>query len=125
MDVSTEICRMGYVFNLSLKNKTSFLSIPVAPKITYDKKTEKQTAKAGSKFVLQADITGVPVPSVSWYLNDKPVVDGGDVTIKTSADRSTLQVKGAKVKDAGDYKVKAENEVGSDEAVFNVIIHGR
>lgn len=85
---------------------------------------EAQTIKAGGMFILSVNISGVPVPNVKWYLKDREVSSSGNVTIDTSDTHSTLQVKGSTSKNAGTYRVTAENEVGSDSVELTVTITG-
>ena len=75
---------------------------------------------------LPVDISGSPVPKVSWTCNGEPVTAGIDVTIETKDNYSKLTVKGVSAKvGAGKYEVKAENKAGSDSAEFTVEIKGK
>jgi len=100
------------------------LSFTAPPKVEYDKKVESQTVKAGSMFIIGVTVSGVPNPKVSWFLNDQQITASSTVSIDTTSEYSTLQVKGTTSKEAGKYKVVAENKVGTDSAEFTVSVMG-
>ena len=92
-----------------------------APKLTYeDRLKQPMTVKSGATVTLSVTASGVPTPTISWRLNDEPLV--GDVITKDNT--STVTVKKITSIGAGTYKVTAENEVGSDTAEFVVSVKG-
>lgn len=92
------------------------------PKVDIDTKYKsKQKVKGGTSLTLQANVTGNPAPTVTWYHNDAPVAQA---SVETTANRSTLTVKNASGLDSGKYKVLAENSAGSDSGEFEVLVTG-
>lgn len=99
------------------------LAVQAAPKITYEEKlTKAQHFKAGATMILSVNISGLPVPKVSWYFGEETIVVGNGVSVETTDTFSTLTLKGVSGLNTGTFKVTAENEVGSDSAEFTVQI---
>ena len=99
--------------------------ISVPPKIEYDAKYKQTVAlKAGATLTLPVTVSGVPTPKVTWYFGEKELKSGNGTTVETKEKASTLTVKNTSGSNAGDYRVKAENPAGSDEAVFKVSMKG-
>ena len=71
------------------------------------------------------NIKAEPKPEVRWFLDDKEVKSGGAVTIEGDGTYSRLTVTKTSSKDAGKYKVTAENTIGSDSAEFAVAVTGK
>ena len=104
----------------------SILSITVKPSITYeDKLKQDQTIKGGQKLVLDTAIIGVPTPATSWTFNGEPLVTNGNTFLESSSTYSRVTLMEAVVTQSGVYKIVAENEVGSAEAQFNVLVKGK
>ena len=102
------------------------VSQTVAPKISYDDKLkEEQSLKAGQTLILSVNTSGVPIPSISWYLNDAELTVGNGTSIETTDTYSTLTIKGTTAANSGPYKVTATNVVDSVSADFTVIIKGQ
>lgn len=97
----------------------------VAPTISYDDKLkEVQSLKAGSTLVLSVNTTGVPIPSIAWYLNDTQLTAVNGTSIETTDTFSTLTIKRTTSDNSGPYKVTATNVVDSVSADFTVVIKG-
>jgi hypothetical protein len=90
--------------------------------LTYDETYKvPQRLKSGSTLNIAVNFTGVPIPTVSWILSDKPIPS---MNVETNDNYSLLTLSGIAVNQTGQIKVKAENAVGSDTAEFNVIVQG-
>ena len=99
--------------------------ISVPPKIEYDAKYKQPVAlNAGATLTLPVTVSGVPTPKVAWYFGEKELKPGNGTAIETKEKASTLTVKNTSGANAGEYRVKAENSAGSDEAVFKVSMKG-
>ena len=70
------------------------------------------------------ELSGLPAPTVTWFLNETPIARATNVTMETRDKKSALTIKGAKGKDGGKFKVVAENDVGRDEAELTVTVMG-
>ena len=71
------------------------------------------------------NIKAEPKPEVRWFLDDNELKSGGAVTIEGDGTYSRLTVTKTSSKDAGKYKVTAENSIGSDSAEFAVAVTGK
>ena len=69
-------------------------------------------------------MSGVPIPEVKWSHNGHPIAEGSEVKIDSGPTYSTLTISPSKKENAGQYRVAAENSVGSDEVDFDVDIKG-
>ncbi|RUS90387.1 hypothetical protein EGW08_001882, partial [Elysia chlorotica] len=99
----------------------ALLFSPALPTLEYDNRLKgAQTVKAGSTLTLRVNVSGIPVPTVSWLLEGQVLEKTDRVSIETSKDFSTITVKNATVKDSGIYTINAENVVGKAAADFEV-----
>ncbi|XP_076762738.1 obscurin isoform X1 [Xylocopa sonorina] len=74
-----------------------------------------------AKFL--ARVTGIPRPDITWYFNDKPIVQDDDkYKIKRDGDVCCLYVKDCTYDDSGTYKCKAVNKGGEAECVANLAV---
>jgi len=90
------------------------------PKI--DRKNLVQTTiKAGKAVKIDCDIEGLPVPKVKWYYQQK-VLSEENITIIDVNNNTKLNLLDGKRKQTGMYKVYAENEHGTDEYEFEIVI---
>ncbi|XP_078034638.1 obscurin isoform X5 [Augochlora pura] len=70
-----------------------------------------------------ARVAGVPRPDISWYFNDKQIVQDDDkYKIKRDGDACCLYVKDCTYDDSGLYKCKAVNRSGEAECVANLAV---
>lgn len=84
--------------------------------------TQPLQVKAGSNLAVNLKFTGTPAPSIKWYLNEEPL-NGSMFTVMK--DTTGLTNTNPSVKDAGSYKIIAENEAGTAEISFNVEVLGQ
>ena len=101
----------------------SQISFAVRPNIDYDKKYKATLIlKAGSSFNIPVTVTGFPTPKVIWSYNNKSLDPSDTVKTVTKGSDSSVTVKPCSRKDSGMYQVSAENEVGTANAEFEVIV---
>jgi hypothetical protein len=89
-----------------------------------DKYDETMVVKAGATIMIPVTVTGYPTPTTKWYHGDQELRATNGITIEIAETHNTLTVKGVSAKNAGTYRVEAENKVGSDSAEFTVKIKG-
>lgn len=70
-----------------------------------------------------AKVVGVPHPTLSWYLNDKPLKEGDKYKMKYDGDTCCLYVRNCIPADSGLYSCVAKNREGtaSCEARLEVV----
>lgn len=72
-----------------------------------------------AKFPARVD--GIPRPDVTWYFNDKPILNDTDkYKIKRDGDACCLYVRDCTPADAGRYKCRAFNKQGEAECAANL-----
>ena len=59
-----------------------------------------------------------------WYLGDRLLEETARISVEVNEGWSYLKVKNVNPRDAGLYKVTAENVAGIDEASFDVLVKG-
>lgn len=96
------------------------------PALEYDNKLKSaQTVRAGITLTLTVNISGIPSPSVAWFLDDEPLQKSDRVSIDTTDDYSILTIKNTMPDDTGIYTISAENIVGKAEADFEINVKGK
>ena len=78
--------------------------------------------KGGEKIEIKLPFTGVPVPTITWTLNNEPVKEEN---IRNTAESTTILVPSASIYDAGRYAVTLKNPSGSDTAKCRVQVLGK
>jgi hypothetical protein len=94
--------------------KVTVMPVPTAPAIV--KQPQPCILREGEAVTLSVKVTGVPYPSLQWYLNNAPI---------TSAKSETYTIIGAALSDSGVYTVKATNSSGSatsNKATITVLL---
>ena len=81
--------------------------------------------KADTTLLVHVNVAGVPRPSVSWTLNNEPLISTNGCNIETSDTFSTLTLKNVSGTQSGELTVKAENCVDTASASFTVQILGK
>lgn len=59
-------------------------------------------------------VSGVPYPELSWYFQDKPIIEGDKYELINDGDHHTLVIKSCTINDHGVYKCIAKNREGAD-----------
>ena len=88
------------------------------PKITLETAMKNQVkVQVDNPLNLYAHVTGKPSPKVTW-------LKGNDILKSETIEEGRTSLKLPEVKSGGTYKIIAENEVGCDEAVIDVLMLG-
>lgn len=91
----------------------------MAPRI--DRKNLKnKTLKEGEPFVFDCKITGEPVPSVHWSINDRSVNVTTHRRFENIPYNSKFINEAPERKDTGTYKITATNKWGTDSVEVEV-----
>lgn len=79
-----------------------------------------------NELVLECRIRGQPLPSITWYKNDKPIILNERFQAHYLADGvCRLTISSPTPEDSGKYKCKAENSVWSDQISHEVFFTGK
>ncbi|CAB3399927.1 unnamed protein product [Caenorhabditis bovis] len=95
------------------------LTIIAAPEIPNQDVIQHESVKESQPFSLYCPVLSTPIPTITWYLNDKPMV-AEDAEFALSDDKRRLHVFKAKITDSGVYKCVARNAAGEGSKMFQV-----
>uniref|UniRef100_W8AQC6 Myosin light chain kinase, smooth muscle n=1 Tax=Ceratitis capitata TaxID=7213 RepID=W8AQC6_CERCA len=82
------------------------------------------TALIGGSVKLSVCYESVPRAEVSWFKGCRPIVEQRNISIRSSAKRSTLLITDIAADDSGKYTVEIMNALGSDSAAASVAVEG-
>lgn len=93
----------------------------MAPRI--DRKNLKNISyREGQPILFDVKISGEPVPSVSWTINDKSIMITSHRRIENVPYNSKFFNENPERKDSGVYKITAVNKYGTDSVEVDVEI---
>lgn len=81
--------------------------------------------KAGQSIFFDVGVEGEPPPKCTWSFGGQELRAHGRIKIENVDYNTKLQVRNADRADSGTYKLKAENENGTDEALVEVVVVGK
>lgn len=87
-------------------------------KATFTFKLRPRLIQVGINCKLLCCVSGKPAPKVQWSKNGVAISDNDPkYTIEYACNVCTLEIGACSLADAGQYKCRAENPLGSDETV--------
>ena len=89
--------------------------------LTFDKAQTTTTQNVASRLVIPVEVTGLPVPMVSWTFSNGPL-DGA--LVKGDDTFTNLTIESLDSKQQGVYTLKAINAAGEATAQFTVNLQG-
>lgn len=94
-------------------------------KATFTFKLRPRLIQVGIGVKLLCCLSGKPVPRVEWFKNSTPISENDPrYSIEHSCGVCTLEIASCTLADAGTYRCKAENPLGSDETACSIQIEG-
>ena len=91
------------------------------PVLTFDEAQTTTTQNVASRLVIPVEVTGLPVPMVSWTFSNGPL-DGA--LVKGDDTFTNLTIESLDSKQQGVYTLKAINAAGEATAQFTVNLQG-
>ncbi|EDW61837.2 uncharacterized protein Dvir_GJ20095, isoform B [Drosophila virilis] len=85
---------------------------------------EDCTALIGGHVQLSVHYEPFPNTKVIWYKACRPIVEGANVTIRSTAQQSTLYITDIAADDSGKYTAEVMNEYGVEAAAASVAVEG-
>ncbi|OWR50433.1 Stretchin-Mlck isoform A [Danaus plexippus plexippus] len=108
----------------NLKVYPSFESSPIPP--TFTRSIREVYHSFENELVLECRIRGQPLPSITWYKNDKPITLSERYQAHYLADGvCRLTINCPTQEDSGKYTCHAESSIWSDEISHNVQFNGK
>ncbi|CAG9558595.1 unnamed protein product [Danaus chrysippus] len=108
----------------NLKVYPSFESSPIPP--TFTRSIREVYHSFENELVLECRIRGQPLPSITWYKNDKPITLSERYQAHYLADGvCRLTINSPTPEDSGKYTCHAESSIWSDEISHNVQFDGK
>ena len=93
----------------------------------FTRKLNNRDIKEGRPVKFECSAKGIPVPEISWFLNDKPV-EGvrfhTDVRKSFSDVIHSLSIDKTEVEDAGEVKARAKNKAGEAVTIAKLLVEG-
>ncbi|XP_031784410.1 obscurin isoform X4 [Nasonia vitripennis] len=97
------------------------LIVKSAPKIT--KRMESFSVQSEETINMSVQIQGSPVPEVSWYKDNKRILESDRTRISKEADDTyTLTIKSACLEDSGSYSIIAKNEINETSQFWDCTV---
>ena len=95
------------------------------PKLNIDRNFKNIiTMKANTSKVIEVPFCASPMPKVSWSFNGGKFTDEKRITVETIRGMTALTISRAVRKDAGQYQLKIENNLGTVTLDVQVIVLG-
>lgn len=102
-----------------------FPSLTVAPKINVPPRF-RDTAffDKGENAVIKIPFIGNPRPRITWTKEGETIESGSHYAVDTQQRHAILTIRDVANLDTGNYRLTAENELGSDSAIIKIQISG-
>ncbi|KAH8269759.1 hypothetical protein KR018_000421 [Drosophila ironensis] len=123
-DADEYVCRG--VNKAGAKSTRAALAIMTAPKLNVPPRF-RDTAyfDKGENVVIKIPFTGFPKPRIHWVREGENIESGGHYSVDVKERHAVLIIRDGSRLDSGPYKITAENELGSDNAIIQVQISDR
>ncbi|KAM9271186.1 hemicentin-2 [Morus bassanus] len=120
VDKGTYTCECRNAVGSSSKEHR--LEVHVLPRIQGSSKALRKVSviKAG-ETVLECEVAGTPLPTVTWMKDGQPVASGDGLLLTEQGRR--LHIPRAEVAHAGRYTCLAANAAGQERREFDVVVH--
>jgi len=85
---------------------------------------EDTVVEMGETATFKCNVTGIPRPTLVWYIEDEPVVDGPQFETSFVDNVATLEIKDIKDDQPMFITCKAENVAGEARSSAELIVEG-
>ncbi|XP_062857960.1 hemicentin-1 [Trichomycterus rosablanca] len=107
------------VSNVAGEDRKNFdLDVLVPPSIVNEGGMQDVKVKEGQNITLTCEVTGHPVPEITWLKDGQPVL--GEARVQVMSHGRFLQIQDAQVVDTGRYSCLASNIAGDRSTHFNL-----
>lgn len=95
----------------------------------FTRKLTKKDCREGRPFSVDVGVKGIPLPEVTWYINQKFIESNERFKLETkkafSDIQHTLKIDAVELEDAGMIKAVAKNIAGEAETEGEFIVEGK
>lgn len=78
----------------------------------------------GENAVIKIPFIGNPRPKITWTMEGETIESGSHYAVETQQRHAILTIRDVTNLDTGNYRLTAENELGSDSAIIKIQISG-
>uniref|UniRef100_A0A8C1IUQ4 Myosin light chain kinase, smooth muscle n=1 Tax=Cyprinus carpio TaxID=7962 RepID=A0A8C1IUQ4_CYPCA len=103
------------------ESKTDFLETPPS----FESQPESQEVVQGEKVTFRCQVSGSPVPTVSWVKDGAPLRQRSGVSTRQEGSLHVLCLESAHITDTGQYGCTAANTRGKTEAHWSVRVEAK
>ncbi|MPC46234.1 Twitchin [Portunus trituberculatus] len=109
-----------------IRSTKAEISIKLAPKINVPPRF-RDTAffDKGENAVIKIPFIGNPRPKITWTMEGETIESGSHYAVETQQRHAILTIRDVTNLDTGNYRLTAENELGSDSAIIKIQISDR
>ncbi|XP_065220483.1 twitchin isoform X27 [Planococcus citri] len=79
----------------------------------------------GENAVLKIPFTGHPKPKITWYRGNEVIESGGHYHVEVTERHAILTIRDVNKDDSAQYRVVADNDLGTDSAIIKIQISDR
>ena len=87
----------------------------------FGRRLQAQIVRPGSRVTMEVEVTGTPLPAVTWLKEDQPISDER-IKIKAEGTRHCLIISKVVESDSGRYSVQASNRAGEALSIANLVV---
>ncbi|XP_075041291.1 hemicentin-2 [Mixophyes fleayi] len=103
----------------SARRKTK-LVVYAPPRILENGQAQNISLMANQPLILGCEVSGVPIPTVTWTKEDKILTEAAGVSLQSAG--QSLRFHRLRKDDSGSYTCKAVNRVGEAQRTYNVMV---
>lgn len=112
-----------YTVVIKGQKSSAELIVEIPPKVKLDKKYASQVVlKAGQMTIFEVPFSGWPIPTITWTLNDQPLVTDKRIHEETISGISCIHIKNSQRFDTGIYSVEIINDLGTVSADIDLLV---
>jgi hypothetical protein len=96
---------------------------PTAP--VFGKKLEPKEVFETMPVKLECEVTGNPVPEITWYRDGKKVTSTKHIQLEYTQGKASINIDHVTIEDEAEYKVEARNELGMTSCWAELLVESK
>ena len=102
----------------------SLVSATMVPPF-FQQRLQTQEVREGQAVKLTVQVSGEPMPEVTWYREGAQLISSPDFEIVQDGEFHSLYIPEAFYEDSGKFSVKATNKAGETRCTAELIVEGK